>query len=332
MVIRVGLVGTGYAARVRAEALLADARANLIMVSGRDFERARSFAGGYGLQALENWMALVNNTAIDLVMVATVSALHGAVVEAALNAGKHVVVEYPLSLELLQAKRLLALARSQKVLLHVEHIELLGGLHRAMRSHLPRIGTPHYVSYRTLNPQHPAPMKWTYREDLFGFPFCGALSRVHRLTNLFGSVEAVDCRTCRVFNQADESFLRNVVSSGRLQFASGVVAELTYGKGDQLWMARRDVEIQGSLGALTFMRRNDGLLTTAAGAEPIPVAPRKGLFVQDTEAVLAHLTTGSPMYVSADESVYSLSVGDALRQASETGQSVAVASSALATN
>ena len=327
MVIRVGLGGTGYAARVRAEALIADERADLLTVAGREFERTGDFANRYGLRPMEDWARLVNEATIDLVVVATVSALHGCVVEAALRAGKHVVVEYPLSLDLTQAKQLLALAKARGLLLHVEHIELLGGLHRAMRSHLTKVGVPYYVNYRTLNPQHPAPMKWTYREDLFGFPFCGALSRVHRLTNLLGSVEAVECSTQRVWNEETKPFLKNIVSSGRLLFECGVVAEVTYGKGEQLWVGRRDVEIQGSLGALTFVR-NDGLVTTAAGTESIRVAPRKGLFVQDTENVLAHLTEGSPLYVSAAESVYALSVGDALRQASETGQRVAVGSTA----
>ena len=324
MVIRVGLVGTGYAARVRIEALLADARADVLMVAGRDFARTCGFADDYGLKPVEDWRVLVHDAAVDVVVVATVSALHGSVVEASLRANKHVVVEYPLSLELAEAEYLLELARSQDVLLHVEHIELLGGLHQAMRAHLPKIGTPHYVNYRTLNPQHPAPTKWTYREDLFGFPFCGALSRVHRLTNLFGSVKSVDCRSRRVWNEENKPFLRSIVSSSRLLFENGVLAELTYGKGEQLWVARRDVEIQGSLGALTFVR-NDGLVTTSAGVEPIKVAPRKGLFVQDTEAVLAHLTEGDALYVDAVESVYALSVGEALRQASDTGRTVAVA-------
>ncbi len=321
MTIRAGLVGTGYAARVRAEALLADRRSQLLMVTGRDFNRVCKFADSYGLQPLDGWAQLVCSPAIDLVVVATVSALHGDVVEAALTAGKHVVVEYPLSLDLAQAKRLLVLAEEQDVLLHVEHIELLGGLHTAMRSHLPKIGTPYYVNYRTLNPQHPAPQKWTYREDLFGFPFCGALSRVHRMTTLFGPVQSVECCTRTVRDAVDPSFFKSILSSGRLRFECGVLAELTYGKGEQLWVARRDVEVQGSLGALTFVR-NDGLLTTAAGTQSVTVAPRKGLFVKDTEGVLAYLTEGLPLYVSAAESVYSLWVGEALRQASEIGKTV----------
>ncbi|MGB3298403.1 MAG: Gfo/Idh/MocA family oxidoreductase, partial [Phormidesmis sp.] len=257
-------------------------------------------------------------------VVATVSALHGDVVEAALKAGKHVVVEYPLSLDLAQAQRLIALAVERQRLLHVEHIELLGGLHVAMKKYLPNVGVPAYVSYRTINPQHPAPMTWTFHQELFGFPFCGALSRVHRLTNLFGRVATVDCCTRVVKNAENAAYFKSILSSARLQFENGVVAELTYGKGDAFWTYRRDIEAQGSLGSLVFAR-NEGSLTTAQGTQKIAVEPRKGLFVKDTQAVLDYLTQGRPLYVSAAESVYALSVGDALRRASEEGKTVCLA-------
>ncbi|MEL6604102.1 MAG: Gfo/Idh/MocA family oxidoreductase [Cyanobacteria bacterium J06614_10] len=321
MVIRVGLVGTGYAARVRAEALVADERSQLVCVAGRTPERSDAFAARYGISAVQRWQQLVTDDGIDVVVVCTVSSLHGAVVEAALGAGKHVVVEYPLSLELAQAYRLVARAASQGLLLHVEHIELLGGLHLAMQAYLPRIGTPTYVSYRTINPQHPAPRKWTYHSELFGFPFCGALSRVHRMTQLFGRVRRVTCCTRRVPSDDDADYLKSILSSGRLQFESGVVAELTYGKGEGWWVKRRDVEVQGSMGAIAFVG-NAGTLTTAQGTEPIAIAPRKGLFLKDTQAVLDYLTAGTPLYVSPHESVYALAVGDALRRASVSGKTV----------
>lgn len=314
MVVCVGLVGTGYAARVRAEALLADGRSRLVSVAGRELERATVFALRYGISAAECWQQLVTADGIDVVVVSTVSSLHGAVVEAALHAGKHVVVEYPLSLDLDQAYRLVASAEARGLLLHVEHIELLGGLHRAMQAYLSRIGTPTYVSYRTINPQHPAPQKWTYHRDLFGFPFCGALSRVNRMTHLFGRVKQVSCCTRRVLG-SDTDYFRSILSSGRLEFDSGVVAELTYGKGESWWVKRRDVEVQGSMGAIAFVG-NTGTLTTAQGTEDIAVAPRKGLFRKDTQAFLDYLTEGVPLYVSTYESVYALAVGDALKRSS----------------
>ena len=319
--IRVGVVGTGYAAKTRVRAFEADGRSQVVKAAGRDAERTIRFAEKYGLQGGDDWRSLVEDPAIELVVVATVSSLHGDVVQAALEANKHVVVEYPLSLDLAQAEQLVSLADERKRLLHVEHIELLGGLHQAMKAHLPRIGVPGYVNYRTINVVRPAPLKWTYRFDLFGFPFCGALSRVHRLTNLFGSVSAVDCCTRVVDSDEDTNYFSSVLSSARLQFESGLVAEVTYAKGEGIWAARRDVEVQGRSGALVF-ERNEGTLTTAEGAESIQVAPRKGLFVKDTQAVLDYLTEGTRLYVEASQSLYALRVGDALRRASESGRTV----------
>ncbi len=330
MVVRVGLVGTGYAARVRAAAFQADGRSHLPWVAGHEdgWENTQTFAQTHGLQAMRSWQDLVVNDAIDLVVVATASGLHGQVVETALSAGKHVVVEYPLSLDLAQARRLVALAAARQMLLHVEHIELLGGLHVAMRSHLADIGEPRYVSYRTLNPVHPAPMKWSYHRELFGFPFCGALSRVHRLTNLLGPVASVSCCTQTVDRADNAAYFESILSSARLNFANGAIAELTYAKGEGLWAYHRDIEMQGALGAMVFVG-NEGRLMTADGVREMAIAPRKGLFVKDTTYVLDYLTNGSPLYVSAAESLYALSVGDALRRASDSGETVYLAESKL---
>ena len=328
MTIKVGIVGTGYAARSRAEALTDDQRSQPLLVAG--YCHTEEFARRYGLQAVKSWQQLVVDPRIDLVAVANVSSQHGEVVEAALQAGKQVVVEYPLSLDVTQAERLVRLAADRGLLLHVEHIELIGGLHRTMREYLPHVGVPTYVHYRTLNPQHPAPLKWTYRQDLFGFPFCGALSRVHRLTNLFGQVEQADCHTQIVCHEPPCDYFKGILSSARLRFKSGLIAELTYGKGENLWVRRREIEVQGNAGALVFVG-NEGTMTTAEGVKAITVAPRRGLFIQDTRMVLDYLTDCAPLYVSAAESVYALRVADALRRASQSGMTVALPSEDLAT-
>lgn len=325
--IQVGIVGTGYAANARAKALLADRRANLSSISGgsvsdESTQRAVELAEQYGARAIEHWQQQISEDTVELVMVCAVSALHGEIVEAALRSGKHVVVEYPLSLEVLQAERLVELAMQKRLLLHVEHIELLGGLHLAMRSHLPKVGKPSYVAYRTINPQNPAPRKWTYREALFGFPFCGALSRVHRLTNLFGKVRKVQCHT-RVLTSKDDVYFRQVLSSGRLLFESGLIAEVIYGKGEGLHVYHREIEVQGDKGTL-FFDRNEGTLTTSEQTSAIAVEPRRGLFVKDTQGVLDYITEGTPLYVDATESLYALRVGDALRRASLSGDTVSV--------
>ncbi len=319
-------MGTGYAAKMRAGALQADPRAQLIVVAGSDPVKTSAFGQTYNIETAAAWTDLAARSDIDLVVISTINRDHGLMVQAVLQSGKHVVVEYPLGLDLTLAETNLKLAESQQCLLHVEHIELLGGLHLAMQRHLPQIGAPRYVRYCTINPQRPAPRKWSYQTDLFGFPLVGALSRIHRLTNLFGEVATVACQnrydadeTVSLVSGMHTSFL----CTAQLRFKSGLIGEVTYGKGEQLWRRIRRMEIHGQQGGL-IIDGDQGTLILPDGHEPIEVSPRKGLFVKDMTMVLDHLLEGTPLYVSAADSFYALKVADAARRASETNQVIRV--------
>lgn len=123
--IQVGLVGTGYAAKLRAEALQNDTRSHLVSVAGHTPDKTLAFSQTYAVEAASSWQELVARSDLDLVVIANVNCDHGAVARSALEAGKHVVVEYPLSLNVNEAEALIQLAASQQKLLHVEHVELL---------------------------------------------------------------------------------------------------------------------------------------------------------------------------------------------------------------
>lgn len=331
--VNVGLVGTGYAAKLRAEALVADPRSHLVTISGRDRERTTAFCQPFGAEPRMDWSELITRPDLDLIVVATVNCDHGAIVKAALQAGKSVVVEYPLSLDVAEAETLVQLARAQGQLLHVEHIELLGGVHRAAIETLPAIGTPFYARYATVNPQHPAPLKWTYQSEQFGFPLMGAVSRLHRLTHLFGPVASV---SCQVRYWSHEGFavpswtglpghFSACLCTAQLSFMSGLIADVVYAKGETFWQASRTLEIQGSQGAIVFEGERGTLIQ---GDEPqaIETAGRRGLFARDTAMVLDYLEHGTPLYVSLEESLGALRVADAARRSAETGQVAKVAS------
>lgn len=321
--IRVGLVGTGFAAKLRADAIAADSRSHLVAVVGHDLEKTTEFCNSFGADACDSWQSLIDLPHIDLVIVSNMSCDHGDIVEGSLLAGKQVVVEYPLSLDLAQAERLVTLARKTGLFLHVEHIELLGGLHQATKAQLPAVGQPRYVRYCTFNPQRPAASKWTYQPSRFGFPLMGALSRIHRLTDLFGPVETVACQNRYDGDQVEADHYTACLCTAQLRFASGLLAEVTYGKGEFIWSAVRSMEIHGTQGGLIF-EGDQGRLITPSGEHPIEVGSRRGLFAKDTQAVLDALTQGTPLYVTPEASLYSLRVADAARQSAETGQVVQV--------
>ncbi|MEO8893440.1 MAG: Gfo/Idh/MocA family oxidoreductase, partial [Coleofasciculaceae cyanobacterium] len=125
--IKAGIVGTGFAAKLRAETLQSDPRSHLIAVSGHTPETSQEFAHKYEAVAVESWQQLVEHPDLDLVIISTINRDHGAIAHGALNANKHVIVEYPLSLDPAEADSLIALAEAKGKLLHVEHIEILGG-------------------------------------------------------------------------------------------------------------------------------------------------------------------------------------------------------------
>ncbi|MGB7440171.1 MAG: Gfo/Idh/MocA family oxidoreductase [Coleofasciculaceae cyanobacterium] len=316
--IKAGIVGTGYAANQRAQTLQADSRSHLVAFSGHTPEKIADFAQTHQASAIDSWQKLVADPQIDLLFICTVNRDHGAIARAALEAGKHVVVEYPISLDPEEAESIIALAQAKDKLLHVEHIELLGDLHQAVRRFLPEIGNPFYARYITIVPQHPAPVRWTYHRQLFGFPFKAALPHIHRLTNLFGDVISVSGQS-RFWG--DSEYYKACLCNAQLRFASGLIGEVTYAKGETFWQRLRRFEVHGEEGTLIF-EGEKGFLIRGEEKKAIEVEGRRGLFVRDTGMVLDNLVDGKPLYVSPASSCYALKVAEALRQSVETGEMV----------
>jgi biliverdin reductase len=317
--IRVGIVGTGYAAKLRVEAFQNDARSQVIAATGQNPERTAKFCLSCGIDAVPTWSELVQRDDIDVIVICTVNQLHGAIARSALTAEKHVVVEYPLALDVTEAEELLVLARDRQRLLHIEQIDILSGIHEAIAQHLSLIGTPFYVRYSSLNPQHPAPQKWTYQPSAFGHPLVGALSRIHRLTVLFGTVDSVVGQDRTLMVTSDR--FTSCISTAQLRFRSGMVAEVIYGKGEAIWAAERQLVIQGQQGMIRF-DGTQGILVTTNGDRPLDSGGRRGLFAKDTQAVLDYLTEGRSLYVQPESSVYALKVADAVRRSAEANQVV----------
>jgi biliverdin reductase len=318
--IRVGLVGTGFAAKIRAQTLIAEPRTELIAVAGRNPERTGAFADAFAVQAIADWQTLVNREDIDLVIVSTVNSEHSAIVRSAIMAGKHTIVEYPLTLDPDDGAELIALAAQKGVLLHVEHIELLGGLHQTMREWIGAIGEVYHARYTTIVTQRPAPRKWTFHRSEFGFPLTGALSRLHRFSDLFGAVKSVSCQN--QYWGGEGEYYDTCLCTAQLRFDnSNAIGEVIYGKGEGLWENARKFEVHGANGALIF-NGDEGVLIQADKSTPLDLGSRKGLFVRDTEFVLDHLLDGKPNYVRSIDSLATLRVADAARRSAETGEVV----------
>ncbi|NJO94557.1 MAG: Gfo/Idh/MocA family oxidoreductase [Hydrococcus sp. RM1_1_31] len=315
--LSIGIVGTGYAAKRRAEAFQADNRSSLIAVTGNSPENTETFCQTYGVSSINSWQQLVSHRDIDLVAIATTSTeIMVRSLALPLQAGKHVIIEYPLALNYREAEEILTLAQAQNKLLHVEHIELLGGLHQAIGQHLGEIGSVFYARYATIAPQRPVSRRWTYHYEMFGFPFIAALSRIHRLTDLFGDVASITCQS-RFWDAPESGYYTACLTNAQLRFSNGLIADAIYGKGDIFWQGDRTFELHGDKGTLIF-EGEKGKLVRGEEEIAIEVASRRGLFAKDTQMVLDCLLRGTPLYVSPTASLYALKVATSAYESAKT--------------
>lgn len=116
MTLRVGIVGCGLIGRKRAAAL---ETARLVACADLRPELAAQLAQGAGADVERNWQALVSRRDVDLVIVATTNDALAAVTLAAVEAGKHVLVEKPAARSVAELDPVIAAARRSGVLVRV---------------------------------------------------------------------------------------------------------------------------------------------------------------------------------------------------------------------
>ncbi|MCV2531940.1 oxidoreductase [Enterobacter wuhouensis] len=118
--IRVGLIGYGYAGKTFHAPLIAGTPGmTLAAVSSSD--AAKVHADWPNVPVVSEPKHLFNDPNIDLIVIPTPNDTHFPLAKAALEAGKHVVVDKPFTVTLSQARELEALAKSLGRLLSVFH-------------------------------------------------------------------------------------------------------------------------------------------------------------------------------------------------------------------
>ncbi|MDJ0843305.1 Gfo/Idh/MocA family protein [Crocosphaera sp.] len=320
--VKVGIVGTGYAAKRRAETFIEDERSQLCSVTGYTKDNVADFCQAYNVSSYENWQDLVTDKSLDLVVICNINQLHGEITKLALENNKNVIIEYPLSLDHTEAVELLELAKKKGKLLHIEHIEILGGMHRAVQKHLPEIGKVFYGRYITIDLKNPAPIRWTFNQQLFGFPFKAALPRIHRFTHLFGEVKSVNCHQ-KYWDRQEKDYYHGCLCDAQLLFKNDLIVDLIYGKGDIFIASDRTFELHGEKGKIIF-EGMEGKLITSEGIQPIELESRRGLFAMDTRIVLDHFFESKPLYIDPESSLYALKIGEAAYQSAISGKNVEI--------
>ncbi len=119
--LRAGVIGVGALGRHHARVWADVAGATLVGVYDVDAARAAEVAGRHGCRAFPDASSLL--AAVDAVSIAVPTVDHHAVARLALEHGRDVLVEKPITATLAQADELLALAEARQAVLQTGHIE-----------------------------------------------------------------------------------------------------------------------------------------------------------------------------------------------------------------
>ena len=111
--VRFGVIGYGLFGTHHASAISKTDGAGLAAIAVKSEESRRAAMEAHpGCEVLDDWRALIDRADIDVVDVVVPNAMHHEVTMAALGAGKHVLLEKPMAIEVAHCEELVALAAS----------------------------------------------------------------------------------------------------------------------------------------------------------------------------------------------------------------------------
>ena len=208
-VLRVGVVGTGALGSHHARVFAGLSEAKLVSVFDLDPAKAKKVGEPFGAMAASSLDELIGG--VDAAVVAVPTVAHGEVAAKLLRAGRHVLVEKPITSTLADAEALVALAAEKNLVLQVGHVERFNPAAEALR----RIGPPRFVEVHRLSPFPNRSLDIDVILDLM----------IHDLDLLLAldRSKAVQIDAVGVPVLTDRVDIANV----RIRFESGLIANLT---------------------------------------------------------------------------------------------------------
>jgi predicted dehydrogenase len=152
--VGVGVIGCGYWGPNLVRNFAHHDRSRIVALSDMREERAQRLAAWYGVPSVSaDPLELINDEAVDLVVVATPARTHFPLAKAALEAGKHVLTMKPMAISVEDAEELVALAASNGLLLAVDHTFVYSAAVRRMRQMVESgdLGEIYYVDSVRIN-------------------------------------------------------------------------------------------------------------------------------------------------------------------------------------
>ena len=307
--LRVGVIGTGALGFHHLRHLRTLDGAVVRGFFETDAARAAKVGEELGVAAAASLEALLDD--VDAVSIVVPTPAHFAVAKAALERGKHVLIEKPITTTLDEADALLALAKAKGALVQIGHIERFN---RAIRAAWPYVETPLFIESERLAPFNPRGSDVAVVLDLM----IHDIDLVLTLTK--AKVAQVSATGVGVLTPSLD------MANARVAFANGGIANITASRisrdrSRKLRLFQRNgymtLDLAAGNGELFRLRRDVDLMALARQAQPdvtafverIPLeAPDGDALKLELESFVAAVRGEAPVPVTGDDGRDALAV------------------------
>jgi predicted dehydrogenase len=208
--VRIGVVGAGSLGYHHVRILRDVPGAQLVGFYERGADRAATVSAELGVPAAASLTELLDQA--DAITIVVPTPAHHGVAKAALERGRHVLIEKPIAVSLEEADELLGLAQRAGVIVQTGHVERFN---RAIRAALPYVSSPRFIESNRLAPFNPRGSDVAVVLDLM-------IHDIDLVRTVIGShvtsLEAVGVPVLTPFVD---------IANARLTFDSGAVANIT---------------------------------------------------------------------------------------------------------
>lgn len=300
-----------------------------------DPERAAATASEYSVAVAVTSFEELLGLDLDVVSICTPSSLHFAQADAALRAGKHVVLEKPFASSLAEADRLAEVEKeSGKRLCPIFQYRFANGIAQLLHLREKGLVGKTYVAtvethWRRLPPYYANPWRGRWETELGGCLVTHAIHNHDILTHVLGPARSVYARTATRVNPIETEDCAAAV----LEMADGSFATLSVTLGAEEDMSRLRFCFDGLTAESNRSPYNTGTTPwTFTAADPerqkqidaaiaeVPLEPERnaGQFLRLHKA----LTEGGPLPVSIADARPSLELVTAAYHSARTGEAV----------
>ena len=238
MSFKIGVIGTGHIGRLHARILNEVAAGEFSCVYDTNLEAAREVARMHGVVACATMGEFLN--LVDAATVATPTPFHFTIGKQLLEAGKHVLIEKPITETTADAHALVDLARKQRLSLQVGHVERFNPVLSALES---RLHQPRFIESHRLSP-------YPNRSTDIGVVLDLMIHDIEIILHLVRSpLVSMDAVGVPVLSHSED------IANARLRFENGCVANLTVSRVSPERMRKIRVFQEDCYLSLDYMRQ-----------------------------------------------------------------------------